>query len=531
MEKHLKEKYGDKVCIAWFTAWDPGGIGDLGDAMLHCFAHSFPKDNRDIGKALKELDEALGLRKSIKARAGQAFNMLSKVLPEGLKEVSATASATLEELDSPRRVQESYAAIVKWLKDNDRTAFFFVDDLDRSTGEQIFDLLSELKVYVSHPRIATVLTYDDCYVLEALKSSLPPGIDANKYLEKIVSFRKVLPHASQEHLRSMASRILRSSLGIEELESQRLGEFTSELCQCNPRRLKRLLLTYLNSLPKFKERGWRLATYNISALAVCAAAETGLLRNEALIDVFERGIEEEIIACLNDIGEKNSAEKPIVKLLADMVGFVSPNFAPNLVSFMRLVPNLGEHEGLEKTVAGEAPPPARDWKVAFAPILVRALKAGFRLNSDIAFSSGDVAFAPNPKLIDIKKFALSVTKDRRAQSALLRYKHLANDVSVFALRYPETNILIVVGSVMRLTGSSFLAEFDAELTLEKPFTLWIIEDESVESRIGMSYKSALARAKTRSASLKYPFTAAVTPPSKINVLLDFLIENATKKVS
>ena len=68
MENFVKKKYAHKVCVAWFTAWDPGGIEDLGDAMLYHFAHSITSgiDDKEISKAVKELDEALGLRKNVK---------------------------------------------------------------------------------------------------------------------------------------------------------------------------------------------------------------------------------------------------------------------------------------------------------------------------------------------------------------------------------------------------------------------------------------------------------------------------------
>ena len=164
-----------------------------------------------------------------------------------------SVGAALEEVDTPRKIQQSFDAIVKWLNENNKTVFFFIDDLDRSTGEQIFDLLSELKVYVSHPRIVVVLAYDQEYILNALKTSLPSGIDANKYLEKIVTIQRVLPRATKSHLQSIASAVLRSSLGIEVRDSELIGDHASELAFLNPRRLKRLLLTFVGSLP----RNWK----------------------------------------------------------------------------------------------------------------------------------------------------------------------------------------------------------------------------------------------------------------------------------
>lgn len=454
MENFVKNEYHDKVCVAWFTAWDPGGIEDLGDAMLYHFAHCIARegDNKEISKAVKELDEALGLRRSGKTRARQVLNVLSKLSPEGGRQILKSAGAALEELDTPREVQQSFDKIVKWLKDNDRTAFFFIDDLDRSIGEQIFNLLSELKVYVSHPRIVAVLAYDEEYVLNALKTSLPPGIDPNKYLEKIVTIRKVLPVATAEHLQLIASSILRSALKIEGNESAMLGGFATEFALRNPRRLKRLLLTYLSAIPKTLEREGkeRIRAFRLSALIICAAAEMGLLKHKSLLDAIEGGSEEEILSCLKNIGEKELSEKQNADALATAVTYIEPDFRSGLITSLRFASYVEE---TAETPEKAEEKPSRDWKTTVGPVLIRAIHAGFQLNSKLALLSHDLVFSQQGKIVDVQKFARSVTRDKRTQRALSRFVGFpAELVTTFAYQSAESNILIAIGAFLRLGG-------------------------------------------------------------------------------
>lgn len=73
-------------------------------------------------------------------------------------------------------------------------------------------------------------------------------------------------------------------------------------------------------------------------------------------------------------------------------------------------------------------------------------------------------------------------------------------------------------------------EYDAELTIEKPFALWIIDDSSTVTERSV-YENMIALEKTRSQSFKHHFILAVTLPSEINALLDFLLDQATKTSS
>ncbi|MCX6659133.1 MAG: P-loop NTPase fold protein, partial [Candidatus Bathyarchaeota archaeon] len=60
MDEHVLKEHTGKVHTAWFTAWDPGGAHDLGDAMLHSLFRELVEGNkscRNPSKNLKKLSE------------------------------------------------------------------------------------------------------------------------------------------------------------------------------------------------------------------------------------------------------------------------------------------------------------------------------------------------------------------------------------------------------------------------------------------------------------------------------------------
>ena len=174
IEEHATKTHS--VHVTWFTAWDPGGLHDIGDAMLYRLFSDVAEKEASLSDALKRLKEALGLRKSLRHRVGEALGAVSEATGVAQPLLDASSKLLLE-LDTPKRIQDSFQELVKWLDEKDQTVFLFVDDIDRASGEQILDLLSALKVYVSHRRIVGVIGYDEEYVLNALGPKVPPGID------------------------------------------------------------------------------------------------------------------------------------------------------------------------------------------------------------------------------------------------------------------------------------------------------------------------------------------------------------------
>jgi predicted KAP-like P-loop ATPase len=222
MNEYIRKESGwKKVHIVWFTAWGPGGIQDLGDAMLYRFFQEVAGKRRETKGAFRELQVALRIRRSLKERIRQAIRDTSTALPPAPQAAATAVSGLIEELDAPLKVQRSFEKLMDWLEKEDRAVFFFIDDLCRATGEQIRDLLSELKLYISHRRIVAVLAYDEDYVLSALKPPvLPQGIDPKKYLEKIITIKRNVPVPRFDDVRIYAEHLIRSVSNLKKNEPE-----------------------------------------------------------------------------------------------------------------------------------------------------------------------------------------------------------------------------------------------------------------------------------------------------------------------
>jgi len=159
MDKYIREDSTWKnVNTIWFTAWDPGGMEDLGDALLYRFFSEVVEENTGIANAFEDLKKALGIRISFKERARRVLEGVSDVMPTPESRIATTvAGKLLGELETAKTIQTSFDRLVKWLEEEKRTVFLFIDDIDRATGEQIRDLLSELKLYISHRRIVAIV--------------------------------------------------------------------------------------------------------------------------------------------------------------------------------------------------------------------------------------------------------------------------------------------------------------------------------------------------------------------------------------
>lgn len=256
MDEHVRKEYtGKKGYTAWFTAWDPGGAHDLGDAMLHSLFRELAEGNKELSNPFKELENALGMRRSAKQTVGRILQNVSGALPEGGRVAAKATGSLLCELDTSRTIRESFVSLMEWLRKEDCTVFYFIDDIDRASGDQIRDLLSELKLYVSHSGIIAILGYDTDYVVNALRvpGILPQGTDPEKYLEKIVTIRRNVPTASFVKMREYAALLTQTMTNLIK-DSGVIAYLAALLSSGNPRQLKRLILRFTNLIDsEFRE--------------------------------------------------------------------------------------------------------------------------------------------------------------------------------------------------------------------------------------------------------------------------------------
>ena len=393
MEEYIrKESSWKKVHIAWFTAWDPGGIEDLGDAMLYNFFHDVVGKNEKMAGVFNELKEALGIRRSLRGRARRFLEGVSGTLPTEGRVVTTVASRLLKEFEATRTVHSSFKKLMDWLEKENRTVFFFIDDIDRTTGDKICDLLSELKLYVSHRRIVAVLGFDEDYVLGALKPVLPPGIDPKKYLEKIVTIRRNVPIPTPDELSIYAENILLSMLDLPE-HAAKLGSLATDLSHRNPRRLKNLVLTFTQFLSSFEYKRFSFSDL-LSLLITTAAANMGFLQDDKIMAAVESGRESAIVSTIEEFVEKDSSKSKEAKLLIDTVKRITPRFRPDSVSRLRM---SGISSPSFEREPKERQEKVFDWCASLIPILSIASKRGFKPPPNAVDFSSEIVIPPSTK--------------------------------------------------------------------------------------------------------------------------------------
>jgi len=520
----VSNEYPKNVCVTWFTAWDPGGIEDLGDAMLYRLFNDIVEKNKELSDVFKELQEALGVRKSIRERARRMLGVVSKAVPEAGR-VLDVADSLLEELDAPRKVQDSFKKLMDWLEKKDRTIFFFIDDIDRATGEQIRDLLSELKVYISHRRIVAVLGYDEDYIINALKApTLPEGIDPNKYIEKIVTIKINLPLPSLNDQMSYASSLLKSMLDLDEKSINGIARFAVRLSLNNPRRLKNLILPFASALSSinYKERD----IYNLLSIFIASAAATlGLILDDNIREAFDDGVEENIISSLREIAPKIPLRTKEIETLIELVNELNPHFNRGAISDLR----LSSISSVVPRFIRPIPPSDTgfNWNVSLTltPILSNATAKGFKIPFEIVESSTDVVIPANTKiefnnLMDKEYFKLLVKNEN--------YK-----ITGYILSYDEGEIIILLTSLIeyrrRISPLQVIPRLIESCysncvycVSEKNLALWIIDDKNILSDDYV--KQCINQAKVISKSLKHSFVFQYTSFKKIELLIDFLLK-------
>lgn len=536
MEEYIqKESSWENVHVAWFTAWDPGGIQDLGDAMLYHFFRDVAGENQHIADAFKELQEALGIRRSFRERARRVVEGVSGTLPTTGRAAAVIASSLLGELDAPMKVQRSFDKLMNWLEKETRTVFYFVDDIDRATGDQIRDLLSELKLYISHRRIVAVLGYDEDYVLNALKPPvLPPGIDPKKYLEKIVTIRRNVPIAKEDDLSTYAENLIKPLLDLpREADVKRLSMLASVLSSNNPRRLKNIVLTFTQLASSVGSDMFSF-DYLASFLIISAAAHMGFLANSSIRKALIEGMEDDIVSAIQEFAKENPTKGDEATAMINTVRSIAPRFRIGSLEALRLYEEseLARAEGTGRTreIASER---AFDWNNSFLPIISTAAMRGFEISREIVEFSSKIVVPPSTKAKGSSPTVEELPETIRL--VLLRRVSGGPQLRSFALSWDKGDMIVLLTSSFTSVRhpreatapiNSFFNE-SSRFVVEKSFVLWIIDDRAfLGKRVIERY---IQRAREISKGLKHPFIFLCTPASKISSLLTYLLSVTTKR--
>ena len=287
MESYIEEKMNEWNCVSvWFIAWRPGEEDiKLGDEFLYRIYDSVIqhaegkslKNYRSLKKQFDNLKRALGMRHSLSDYIRSMTEKVEKieVVPDEAKGIASITRYIIEKFQSGHNIRESFKILSNFLNVNKYKVYFFIDELDRAEGKDIYNLLSEVKAYLHYKHIVIVLGYDESYILNCLKEYLPTEIEPKDYMEKIISIKKNIPVPSYDELRIFSENLLLNIVPNIKDHIETLSRIIATLCYWNPKKLKRITLSFIQHLPQEFET---LSTEEIvSLLYLTAFNDAGIL--------------------------------------------------------------------------------------------------------------------------------------------------------------------------------------------------------------------------------------------------------------
>lgn len=124
-------------------------------------------------------------------------------LVEGVVRSVGNATAAASDLKK-LNLEKRKAAVVSALLKLDRPIVAFIDDLDRLTPPEVFQIIRVVKAVADFPRMTYLLAFDVAHVESALKLA---GIERSvEYLEKLVQVRLSVPAIARRDILAMLER-------------------------------------------------------------------------------------------------------------------------------------------------------------------------------------------------------------------------------------------------------------------------------------------------------------------------------------
>jgi hypothetical protein len=182
-----------------FNPWLAGSVESLVEQFLVQLATAIGLSDygEDGKKAAKQLIGYSGIFSALKFVPGaEPWASLVGDILKSVGQATATAS-DLRKLSLGKRKE----AAAKALLNLDRPIVIFIDDLDRLTPAEAFEMVRVIKAVADFPRVTYVLAFDLAHIEAALKKA---GIDrAAEYLEKLIQVRLTLPVISNRSLQQL----------------------------------------------------------------------------------------------------------------------------------------------------------------------------------------------------------------------------------------------------------------------------------------------------------------------------------------
>jgi hypothetical protein len=229
-----------QVTTVWFNAWT-SNEGSALEGLLK--------------SVLDQLDPNI-LRRAARNRNLLSWARVLTLVLAGWLRVGSIVDALWRDIAvDPRARNEIHGlmeeAMERWAKSNqgvpeDRLLVVFVDDLDRCSPGNVFQIFEAIKLYLDVPRLVFVVGYDPEIVSDAVlqQKQYSKAVTSHQYVEKIVQTVYRIPEIGDAGCRGLMHVCLDAS-GTRTLFDESATTLTIEQNERNPRRVKRFINSFV----------------------------------------------------------------------------------------------------------------------------------------------------------------------------------------------------------------------------------------------------------------------------------------------
>lgn len=228
------------VKCVWFNAWTAGE----GQALEGL-----------IKTVLDRLDPN-HLRRALRSRRLMGWLRFVASAAAGVLRLTSAVDAVWDQMDRDPRTRNAMQDLVaesmgRWRDKNSgvglKTLVIFIDDLDRCSPHNVFQIFEAMKIYLDVPGFVFVVGYDTNIVSEAIlrEKGYVSRTQAGDYLEKIIQTSYRVPRASDEDVERLLADYLETSGTTGLFESSSVRRLLVELNARNPRKIKRFINTFV----------------------------------------------------------------------------------------------------------------------------------------------------------------------------------------------------------------------------------------------------------------------------------------------
>jgi len=234
-----KASSSPEIKTVWFNAWTAEG-GSVLEGL--------------IKSVLDELDPNT-LRRIIRRTGGSGWLRLTVTVVAGFFRFGRLVDEVWERLiHDPRARNKAKDLMVQMMKDwmsrggtasSERVLVVFVDDLDRCSPANVFEIFEAIKLYLDAPGFVFVIGYDQSVILDAvLEHKKYKSVRSRDYLEKVIQIGyRILPPDDRGGQRLLDIYVDHSDTSHLFDESTR--SLVIERNARNPRRIKRFINSFI----------------------------------------------------------------------------------------------------------------------------------------------------------------------------------------------------------------------------------------------------------------------------------------------